>query len=439
MAVSIPQSRREVALKIFADIEALLPDFDPTQKNNLVNAIATGQAGRIFDAYVKIKLLQDEFFLQTATDLTFIRRWGYLKNVDVKPAGVAYGNVTFTGTVGALVPLGSLLVSAAGNQYQVVNGSYEVKSIAFNVVSLTSDGFGIVTVVCAVEHNYTNNLSITISGAVPADYNGTYTVLSVIDEKTFTYAKSILAGTATGTITCTSVLANAEVQSVLTGLSQNLDSGARLNTVSNIPNINSNCYAQYFGISGGADVETNQAYKGRVLNAWRNPIALWNVAFIESVVLSVPGVTRVWVYGTTPDIGEVTILFVRDNDPDIIPNPNEITDVKNELLKYRPADRAIPLIHVNAPVRFPVNFVFTSLFPDSQNMRLAIEASLLQFFRERVDVGKNVTQDSYRCAIQQTVNPETGDPVQSFTLSLPIGDISVASNQLPDLGTVSWI
>jgi len=439
MAVSTPSSRKEVALKIFADIQANLPSLNPFLRNSLIRALATGIAGRIFDAYKKIDLLQQEFFLQTATDLTFIRRWGYLKNIDLKAAGVATGNVSMTGVASTIIPLGTILVSEAQYEYVVVDNSFVIVSTALNITSLVSDGFGIITATCGVDHNFTNAMTVVISGATPSTFNGTYTILSVTSSKIFTVSKVITAGTATGTITATVVSANVSIESVLTGLDKNLDSGALLTLKTGISGVDDNCYVQFLGISGGADVETSDAYRLRTIDRWRNPIAVWNVAFIESIVLSVLGVTRVWVYGTTPSIGEVTILFVRDDDPDIIPNPNEVLAVKTELLKYRPADRDALLIHVTAPTRLPINFSFSALTPDSQSMRKSIEDALLQFFRESVNVGVSISQDAYRSVIWQAINPETGEHVTSFTLSTPTSAITVGTNELPDLGTVSWI
>lgn len=56
------------------------------------------------------------------------------------------------------------------------------------------------TVVTNVKHNYSNGYSVIISGAIQAEYNGTYTI-AVVDDYTFTYTITGTPATpATGTI-----------------------------------------------------------------------------------------------------------------------------------------------------------------------------------------------------------------------------------------------
>ncbi len=93
---------------------------------------------------------------------------------------------------------------------------------------------------------------------------------------------------------------------------------------------------------------------------------------------------------------------------------------------------------VNAPTAVNVDFTFTALSPNTTSMQNSINTSLEQFFREDVNVGENITEDSYRSAIQSTVDSETGEKVESFTLSTPSGDISISSGQLGILGTVTF-
>lgn len=141
--------------------------------------------------------------------------------------------------------------------------------------------------------------------------------------------------------------------------------------------------------------------------------------------------------GTIP-LGRIQIYFVRDNDDDPIPSVIEIADVKTAVLAITPANTPDVFVLVDAPVALPVAFTFTDLFPDTTTMRSAVEAQLQQFFDEQVDVGVDVDQDAYRSAIFTTVDIESGDSVETFTLSTPTTDITVAVNELPTLGAVTF-
>lgn len=136
--------------------------------------------------------------------------------------------------------------------------------------------------------------------------------------------------------------------------------------------------------------------------------------------------------------GQVVTYFMRDNDPNPIPATSEIQDVKDKLDETLPATTATHNNIVLAPTALTVNYVFTALAPNTPTMQAAVEANLDQFHEERVDVGVNIGEGAYRAAIQNTVDPDTGDVVDGFTLSAPIGDVAVASGEIAVRGSVAW-
>jgi len=137
-------------------------------------------------------------------------------------------------------------------------------------------------------------------------------------------------------------------------------------------------------------------------------------------------------------LGQVLVFFTRDNDSSIIPSAGDVTTTKNALLQIKPANTGNDDLIVSAPTALTVDFVFTALTPDSSTMRTAIQANLQQLFQEGTSVGVDLQSYSYESAIFQTVDPETGLAVSNFTLSSPSGDISVAANEIPTLGTISF-
>lgn len=85
-----------------------------------------------------------------------------------------------------------------GNEYEISSGC--IKTAA----SVTQTG-GVATVVMQRIHNFQTGEVVTIEGATPSGYNGTFTV-TVVDTVTFTYSVSSgLTSPATGGIACYSV------------------------------------------------------------------------------------------------------------------------------------------------------------------------------------------------------------------------------------------
>lgn len=137
-------------------------------------------------------------------------------------------------------------------------------------------------------------------------------------------------------------------------------------------------------------------------------------------------------------LGQVLVFFTRDNDASPIPSSGEVATTKNALLQIKPANTGDDDLMVFAPTPLTVDFTFTALTPDTSTMRAAIEANLTQLFQEGTSVGVDLKSYSYQSAIFQTVDPEIGNIVQTFTLSAPSGDVAVAANEIPVLGTISF-
>lgn len=135
--------------------------------------------------------------------------------------------------------------------------------------------------------------------------------------------------------------------------------------------------------------------------------------------------------------GQVRVFFVRDNEVPIIPTGVEIIDVKNAILEITPAHTAESDVMVQAPIPVTVNFVFTALSPNTQDMQTAITSNLQAFFAEGTEVGVDLLEAKYLGAIINTID-SSGNSIQSFTLSTPTGDIAVSTEELPILGSITY-
>jgi uncharacterized phage protein gp47/JayE len=423
----------EIINRILADVATNLPGVDPTIFGSFLRAFSVSLGGRSFDITLLQQQLLQQFFPQTATG-DFLERWAGYEGIIRLVATGASGSVTFIGTVSSVILSGTQVRSAIGELYETQAGV----TLSLQTISVT----GIIrsgttaTATTASGHNMASGMTVTIAGADQSEYNGSFLItVTAADAFEYTVAGSP-ATPATGTITVSFTGASVEVESVNTGQVVNLDSGAQLNLVSPIAGVDTTGFVQFDGIGGGTDVETDAALLVRVLQSRSNPVANFNVAAIEKQALSVAGVTRLLVKRITPRIGAVTVLFVRDNDDNIIPTGSEVQDVKDAILEILQASSDETDVVVTAPTPVTTDYTFSAISPDTPTMRTAIGENLAALYEDQVTFETDVTEDKYRGAIINTIDPDTGDTLNSFTLSSPTGDITVTTNEIGILGDV---
>lgn len=427
MALNIPESASEVVQRSKVDVQRELTGSDPFLKNSWLGAIVTANANRVFDFYTQLQLGIDESFPDTADDL-FLDRWAAIYGQTRLAATQAEGNIVFTGTLASIITISTNLQNSEGSIY-ITTAAGTIANNVISVSSLTRSGVT-ATVVTASAHSLSSNVLITVAGAVETEYNGVQTI-TVVDSTTFTY---IVAGTpatpATGTITAAGDFANVPVISQDFGEITNQDLDAVLTLQSPISGVDNDAQVDVGELGGGTDQETDFDLRVRLLDRIQNPIAHFSASEITALAKTINGVTRVFVQEITPDVGQVTIYFMRDNDADPIPSASEVTEVKDLILTITPANTAEVDVIVLAPTGVTQNFVFTDLQPNTATMQAAVTASLDQFFSESTQVGVDIDSDAYRSAIFSTVDTQTGDRVTTFTLSAPAGDITIASGEI---------
>jgi len=409
-------------------------ELDATIRRSFLRSIVDAIASRSFDLNKTIQQLIGQLFPQTATG-TFLRRWGDYQGLPPLEATASSGDITITGTVGISVP--ALRKYTFGEAIFTLANEVTISNISNSVVSITRSGTT-ATVITTGAHSLATGITDTIAGVDQTEYNGSF-VVTVISLTSFTYQVTGSPATpATGTILSSFDGAVGTLDSDGFGKVQNLDSGAQVNLSIAIIGIDTASFVGLVGVTGGTNSELDEDYSPRIISARSNPTALFNVGQIILESKKINGVTRVFVKEATPAAGQVEVYFLRDNDDPINPDANEIQDVKDQLLLIKPAIMADASLFVLSPTLVTTSFTFTTIVPDSQSMRTAIEASLDAFFAEDVKFETLVTSDAYRAAIQGSID-DTGDSLVSFVLSAPVGDISISTTEIAALGTVTFV
>lgn len=434
MTITFP-TFENIAQRMMADIANYLPEVDPTISGSFVNGLALSNAGRHYDAVLLVAQVLKQLFPQTSTD-EFLELWAQYEGLTRIAAQPSTGYITITGVASTLVSTGtqwrtanSIIVSSQADA--------TIATISLAVSSLTRSGTTVM-VTTTSNHNLATNLDVTISGANESDYNGTFEI-TVTGETTFTYEISTTPSTpGTGTILAGIDGASVQVESDGTGAETNLSSGAELQLTTPIIDVDDYAYVQYLGLTGGSDKESDLSLLDRTLFSRANPVANFNESAIILKAKTIPGVTRVFVNRITPYVGAVTVSFMRDDDADPIPDSGEVADVRAALLEILPAQTDPNDLVVIAPTKVTVDFVFTAMSPDTLTMRTAITNNLTVYFDEEVTFETDLDEDKYRAVIIDTYDDATGDSLQTFTLSSPSGDVTISTNEIGVLGTITF-
>jgi len=426
----------EVIKRMQTDVQKELPNSNPYLPNSYLKAIITGLAGRNFENFNELQSLLNNLFLTTSIGF-FISEWGSIYGLTQINATRASGNITVTGDVGTVIDSGEVLTSTTSKEYttsedaliSAVNENVTLTFTGKTITATTQDG-----------HDFATGIDVTISGATGINgviYNGTFEI-TVLDAVTFIYSV-LITPTSDDSGIASADIASINVESTDFGSDQNLSSGDTLTFQSIIAGVDNNDgIVGADGIIGGKDAETDEAFRDRILNRIRNPVAQFSESAITQQALLVPGVTRVFVQPITPAPGQVTVYFVRDNDADIIPDSGEVADVRQSILVIYPASNDPVDLFVKAPTPVPVDFTFDELEPDTSTMQEAIQQNLQQFFDDNAGVGDDILQLGYNSAIFSTIDPQTGNQVTDFLLTTPLGDVTIQSNEIGQLRNVTF-
>ena len=413
--------------------------IDPTIRNSFIRGLVQAYALGIFENNKNIQKAITESFLGGES---FFEFWGPLINVNRKDASTSTGSIVITGTAGTLIPQGTLITNANSIQY-ATNAVVTIAAQSINIISIARLGNQVI-VTTANNHNLASNVLISILGANETEYNVNNQEITVTGLKTFTFT---ITGTpttpATGTLTLNFTNAVASVTSTTLGVNTNIGSVVELSLVNTISGVDTSVFTTFDGISGGLDVESNASYYGRITEKFQSYFAapFTTVGIPIFLKEAVAGITRVWVKDVYPDYGKVTIYFVRDNDVNILPNSTQIADAKNAIINgtdtldpIKPSNTPNIYVYVQAPDPVIVNFQFQSVTPNTQEMKDAIKANLVDFFKNNTDFETSISRDELFNVILQTTDSQGNTPKVSIGLT----DVIVGFGKIPILGTVSF-
>tara|TARA_R100000951_G_scaffold114924_1_gene121374 strand:+ start:809 stop:2347 length:1539 start_codon:yes stop_codon:yes gene_type:complete len=291
MSLNIPSSQ-QIFERVNTDIINELNELDPYLRTSFIRAINAADSKAFYELYQTVQQMINLYYNPSGEYLDkFAAEYGLTRN----PATLATGNIVFTGTATASIPIATQVTSDSGDIYQTTAAG-TITATILTISSLTRSG-STVTATTSGTHGLASSLSVVVSGASETEYNGTH-VINVTGLTTFTYSITATPGTpATGTIQGASTYSNIAVTATDYGESSNRDAGSSLSIASPVSGVNATAYVDFSEIAGGSDVENDDSFNSRYIFRRQNLPANFNKTDIIQQAKLINGVTRVWVQG----------------------------------------------------------------------------------------------------------------------------------------------
>lgn len=222
--------------------------------------------------------------------------------------------------------------------------------------------------------------------------------------------------------------AEAAVRAQDAGDAGNTAPDARLVMTAPVLGVESVAQAGSVGITGGSDLESDESLRARIIARIQNPAHGGADADYVNWALEVPGITRAWVLPLKNGLGTVTVVVLRDDDDNPIPDENELQKVADHLDARRPVTARVFVVAPKAkPVHYRIN-----ISPDTQLIRAAAEAALKEFHRREAKLGGSIHLSR--------VSEALSDVPSEFMHHIisPTADVVAAENEILTFGGVEW-
>lgn len=229
------------------------------------------------------------------------------------------------------------------------------------------------------------------------------------------------------------------VTALSTGSAANIDNGEVLNLSSPLSGVDA-AVSVSATVVEGEDEETDENLRVRLVERIQNPPAGGNAADFKNFALSVPGVTRAWVFPGHLGEGTVGVSFVEDDQTNIIPSPAKVAEVQTVI------DLEGPISSDNiafAPIAKVIDMTI-AIKPNTQAVRDAVTLELKDLFAREAQVagayqGVDLTYSGAIpiSKINEAISQAAGE--EDHVLSIPTGDVLPTTGELAVVGTLIFL
>ncbi|MEJ0020739.1 MAG: baseplate J/gp47 family protein [Acetobacteraceae bacterium] len=206
------------------------------------------------------------------------------------------------------------------------------------------------------------------------------------------------------------------------GAAANLATGAILTLGQAIAGVSPTAIVADPGTTGGADDESDDAWRARVLLRVRTPPQGGASVDYLAWALAQPGVTRAWVFPLNRGAGTVDVAFVMDGRPNIIPQPADVVAVQSAIDRLRPVTANVVVF---APAGDPFAVTVAGLSPSTVTTQAAVNAAVADLLaRDGMPAGR-----IYLNRLFAAISDAGG--VDHFALTTPTADVVSATGHMP--------
>lgn len=261
----------------------------------------------------------------------------------------------------------------------------------------------------------------------PADFTGTDGAVIVagtrlqVDGREYatTEEVSIAAGAAT-----------AEVEAVEAGVAGDQLAATELRLVSPIPGVSGQALVGDAGILGGADLETFDSWRDRILLRRARVPRGGAEGDWEGWALEVPGVTRAWEDPLGMGAGTIVLRIMADDASDGPLPSQQLLDAVFDYITERKNVTAHLYVIAPTGVSFQPQL---GVVPDTAEVRAAAETSLQDLVEREGEPGGTLLISRVRAAISRAAG------VEDYDLQWPTANVDYATGELPIWGGVQWL
>lgn len=220
---------------------------------------------------------------------------------------------------------------------------------------------------------------------------------------------------------------------VTAGSDANDDASVTLTFVSAVTGISTTATVDSDGIGGGADEETDDDLRDRILFRKKRPPHGGASHDYVNWAKEYAGVTRAWVYPQYAGNGTLALAFVRDNDDTILPNSAQRTAVSTYIQEHvNPITGETVGIPVTANAGFevvaltdyPIS-ITVQVYPNTSDVQTAITSELNSLLL----VEGGPAETLYLSSIYKAVMGAAG--VEYCSISSPTSDTTPSFTQMP--------
>jgi uncharacterized phage protein gp47/JayE len=184
------------------------------------------------------------------------------------------------------------------------------------------------------------------------------------------------------------------------------------------------------GLTGGADAETDDALRARIITRMQEPPAGGAKHDYEAWALQISGVTRAYVYPERMGAGTVGVTILTDDaEGGPIPGQPVIDEVQAHIDDLRPVTASVTVFACSAN---PVDFDIRLQGVDTPEVRAAVQAELADLFRRESEPEGAVLISHVREAISVAAGE------YDHVINSPSANVSAGTGELLTVGSFTW-